>query len=79
MAIIDKYSKQELEQIVKQSFSYKEVIEKLGYQSRSGSNQNTVKNRLEKYNIDISHFRSTKNVAKRTEENVFCKNSTASQ
>ena len=79
MAIIDKYSKQELEQIVKQSSSYKEVIEKLGYQSRSGSNQNTVKNRLEKYNIDVSHFRSTKNVIKRTEENVFCKNSTASQ
>lgn len=78
MAIIDKYSKQELEQIVKQSSSYKEVIEKLGYQSRSGSNQNTVKNRLEKYNIDVSHF-TFKNGIKRTEENVFCKNSTASQ
>ena len=31
-AIIDQYSKQELEQIVQQSHTYKEVIEKLGYQ-----------------------------------------------
>ena len=78
-AIIDQYSKQELEQIVQQSHTYKEVIEKLGYQSRSGSNQNTVKNRIEKYGIDVSHFSSNVQPIKRTEENVFCVNSTASQ
>lgn len=55
-ALIDNYSKEELEQIVQQSFSIKEVIDKLGYSTHSGSNNNTVKNRIEKYQIDISHF-----------------------
>ena len=77
-AIIDKYSKEELEQIVKQSNSIKEVIGKLGYQTSGGRNSETVKNKLNKYNIDISHFSYTKGI-KRTEENIFIENSTASQ
>ena len=47
MAIIDNYSKEELKQIVKQSKSLKEVIDKLGYTTHSGSNNSTVKKRLE--------------------------------
>ena len=47
MAIIDKYSKEELENIVKNSYSLSEVITKLGYVTRSGSNNETVKKRLE--------------------------------
>ena len=31
----------------------KEVIDKLGYFTHSGSNNNTVKDRIEKYQIDI--------------------------
>lgn len=77
-ALVDKYSKEELEQIVSQSLSMKEVIDKLGYATHSGSNNNTVKDRLKKFNIDISHF-TTSNPIERTEENVFCENSTASQ
>ena len=78
MALVDKYTKEELEQIVKQSNSIKEVIDKLGYTTHSGRNSQTVKNRLIKYNIDFSHF-SYQGREKRNEENVFIKNSTASQ
>ena len=78
-ALIDEYSKEELEQIVKQSKSMKEVIDRLGYATHSGSNNNTVKSRIEKYNIDISHFVTYINPIQRTEENIFIENSTASQ
>ena len=78
-ALIDQYSKEELEQIVSQSLSMKEVIDKLGYATHSGSNNNTVKNRIKKYNIDISHFTTNQSIVQRTEENVFIENSTASQ
>lgn len=78
MAIIDNFSKEELQQIVESSSSIKEVIDKLGYATHSGSNNNTVKSRLEKYNIDISHFTIKKGI-ERNEENIFIKDSTASQ
>lgn len=77
-ALVDKYSKEELEAIVKSSNSIREVIDKLGYSTVSGNNSATVKNRIEKYGINTEHFTSVKGV-KRTVENVFIKNSTASQ
>ena len=78
MAIIDQYSKEELSQIVEQSFSLKEVIFKLGYSTVSG-NCNTVKDRIEQYEIDCSHFSLSTSPMKRNEENVFIEGSTASQ
>ena len=78
MALIDSYSKEELEEITKNSNSIKEVVKKLGYPSLSGNNNLTVKNRLEKYNIDTSHFTYPKHI-KRMPENIFIENSTASQ
>lgn len=78
MAIIDNFSEEELRQIVLNSTSMKQVIDKLGYSTHSGSNNNTVKARLKKYNIDISHFTTIKGI-ERNEENVFIENSTASQ
>ena len=78
MAIIDNFSEEELRQIVLNSTSMKQVIDKLGYATHSGSNSSTVKARLEKYNIDISHFTTIKGI-ERNEENVFIENSTASQ
>ena len=79
MALIDNYTKEELEEIVKNSKSIKEVISKLGYSTNGGSNSKTVKNRIEKYGISIEHFTSTVNPTIRTEENVFIEDSTASQ
>lgn len=78
MAIIDNYSKEELEQIVKQSNSIKQVLNKLGYSTVGGNNHKTVKDRIEKYNIDISHFSYVKGI-ERNEKNIFIENSTASQ
>lgn len=56
----------------------KEVIAKLGYKTSNGSNSHTVKKRLKKYNISTDHFLSVNGI-KRTEENVFCTNGTATQ
>ena len=78
MAKIDNFTEQELREIVENSFSMNEVIDKLGYATHSGGSHNTVKKRIELYNIDISHFGFVKGV-KRTEENIFIENSTASQ
>ena len=80
MAIIDNFTKEELEQIVQASKSYREVITKLGYATPGGNNHKTVKNRLEKYGITTDHFSigGEKGIT-RTEENVFCKDSTATQ
>ena len=77
-SLIDKYSKEELEQIVENSKSLTEVILKLGYSTASGRNAETVKIRLGKYNISTEHFSHKKGI-KRTPENIFCKNSTANQ
>lgn len=76
--IIDKYTKEELENVVKNSSSMREVIKKLGYATVGGNNNKTVKERIERYNIDISHFTKTKGI-ERNPDNVFVENSTASQ
>ena len=78
MAIIDNYTKEELEQIVQQSNSLSEVIDKLGYGTHNGGNSNTIKKRLEELNIDYSHFKYVKGI-ERNEDNVFIKDSTACQ
>lgn len=77
-ALVDNFTKEELEQIVKNSHSYRDVIKKVGYTTVSGGNTKTVRNRIEKYEIDTSHF-SNNGAMIRTEENVFCKDSTAAQ
>ena len=77
-ALVDNFTKEELEQIVKNSRSYRDVIKKVGYTTVSGGNTKTVRSRIEKYGIDTSHF-SSNGAMIRTEENVFCKDSTAAQ
>lgn len=77
-ALVDSYSKEELITIVNMCHSLREVLSKLGYTTVNGRNSNTVKKRLQKYNIDTNHF-SRGECTIRTEENVFCKDSTASQ
>ena len=77
-ARIDNFTIDQLKQLVAESNSFNDLIPKLGYNTRSGSNHNTVKNRLDKYGIDYSHFGNL-NRTERTEENVFIENSTATQ
>lgn len=80
MAIIDNFTEEELRQIVSESKSYREVVIKLGYSTPGGNNYKTLKERLEKYQIDTTHF-STKDSIKaiRTREDVFCDNSVVTQ
>lgn len=79
-AKVDLLSKEELEEIVDSSKTLQEVLRKIGYSSVSGANRNTVQKRIDKYNISTEHFtKGVSNGIQRTEENVFCVNSTATQ
>ena len=78
-AIIDRYTKEELMDIVKNSYSVREVISKLGYTTIHGSNYKTVWSRIEKYNIPTDHLEFFKAAGPRTNEDVFSENSTVSQ
>jgi hypothetical protein len=77
-SLVDNYTEDELRLIVNSSKSMKEVVGKLGYKTKNGSNHKTVIKRLNKYNISTNHFESAK-PTERTFENVFCINSTAVQ
>lgn len=75
--LVDMYTKEELQKIVDESSSMAEVVEKLGYKTKNGRNNDTVKKRLDKYQIETHFYHKTP--TKRTNENVFCLNSTATQ
>lgn len=51
----ENFSKEELEQFVKDSTSYAQVCEKIGY--KGGSGPKTVKEMIELYQFDTSHFK----------------------
>ena len=81
MSYIDNYTSKEIELIVKNSISYKDFARKIGYSNTpSGDTIKMIKNRLSEY--DTSHFEAVSGNnfrIKRTAENTFIKNSTASQ
>ena len=78
MGYFEKYSKEEIAAIVKHSVSFKDFARKIGYSnSPSGDTIKKLKEKLISY--DTTHFSSTKMTQKRTEENTFIQNSTASQ
>ncbi len=80
MALIDKYSKEELEKIVKASNSWRDLSRKLEYNCNSGDLKAVLQKRIKQYNIDTSHFTIVApNAIQRTKENVFVENSTANQ
>lgn len=74
---------QKLEQIVKESFTYSDVLRKFKL-SITGGNQNTLRFYIKKFNISVDHFNSkqflleSKYRGKRTYEEIFCINSEAS-
>ena len=78
-SLIDKYSKEELENIVSTSFSYAEVLSRLGYSTRNGRNHLTLKHRLEYYNISTTHFTYGSPKRNWTDEEIFCEDSMVSQ
>lgn len=78
-ALIDQYSQKELEDIVKSSFSYAEVLSKLGYSTVNGNNNFTLKKRLEFYKISTDHFSTLGRKTIWTDDEIFCENSKVSQ
>ena len=75
---LSQYSKEELQNIIKNSSSYKDALRKLGI-SASGDSYNSLRKRIEEEEIDVSNLKVKKPGIKRTEENVFVLNSTADQ
>lgn len=78
MALVDNYSKEELQEFVNQSNSYRDLLKLLGYISSNGNTYKIVKSRIEAFGINTSHF-SEYNHIERCPENIFIKNSNASQ
>ena len=52
----EKYSKEQLEQIIQESFSFREVAEKIGYNPDGGSGIAAVKEIVKHYNFNTEHF-----------------------
>lgn len=77
--LIDAYSKEALERIVQTSYSMAELSKKLGYQTTHGKNYETILKRINDFNISVAHFAPSRAKKTLNDENVFCKNSNASQ
>ena len=55
MSNLRPYTKEWLEELCADSFSYAEVLRKAG-RKQAGGNQTTLKKKIQEFNIDISHF-----------------------
>ncbi len=78
VSLVYQPSNEEFEEIVNNSNSYTEIGDKLGYSFKSGAIQSQIKKRIEELNLSVEHFKRKSPVI-RTEENIFIKDSTASQ
>lgn len=79
-SLIDNFNSEEFAKIVKTSTSYMECLNKMGYKSRSGSTYKILKNRIQKENLDISHFTGHAfGTTILTKEDVFTQNSKVDQ
>lgn len=67
------YSDEDFKIIVENSYSYKDCLRKIGYNSCSGDSMLQLKQKIKNLNIDISHFHS-KPARKITREEVFVSN-----
>lgn len=52
----EKFTKEEIEQFAKESYSYAELARKCGYDDHSGSYSSVIKDMVNQLNLDISHF-----------------------
>lgn len=76
--ILDRYTDEEFIRIIQNSYSYKECMENLGYNSYSGASTALLKQKIERLGISTEHFKSSKPRIL-TEDLVFCENSTVVQ
>ena len=79
MSLISEHNIELVKQLVKESSSIRELQIKLGYSPNSGVTS-TIVNYCKANNISLEHFTHLKKgFVKRSPENIFIKNSTASQ
>lgn len=72
MGKLRSYDKEWLEELCKDSSSYAEVLKKAG-RKQGGGSQQTLKKKIEEYQIDTSHFKGqgwNKGLTKETDERV---------
>ena len=85
--VLRPYTKEWLIELCKTSYSYAEVLRKAG-RKVAGGNQATLKKKIKEWDIDISHFTGQlwnkgltygehESIRGRSNEEIFCKNSTA--
>lgn len=78
--LMDRYSDEKFREIISNSYSYKEVMQKLGYKAYSGDSKTQLNKKIERLNIDISHFYCRKNPSmSRSDEEIFIENSPVDQ
>lgn len=77
-SLISQYTDEEFIQIWNMSSSIKNFSENLGYKTYTGDAGRRIRKRVDKLNLSDEHF-EIKRPIKRTKENIFCENSTASQ
>lgn len=79
-SIIGKYKPKEVEKIASNCTSMKQLAEQLGYSQNGGTSGKTISKYCKYYNISLEHFINLpKEVIKRNPENIFIKDSTATQ
>jgi hypothetical protein len=77
MTLIDRFSKEELIEIVNSCVNMKQLAQKLGYKSTGC--YSTIRNKCKELNISLEHFTGvSSDVVKRTTDNIFIENSDAS-
>ena len=80
ISLLDQYSDEDFINIVKNSYSMREISKKIGYSAISGDSLMKIRERIDLLNISCEHFnKNNKRLNKRTFENVFCQNSNATQ
>lgn len=82
MRIMDNFTREELQEIVQKSNSYKECLRIIGYKGISGDTLKAFRLKLNDLSIDTSHFNQEITLAvpkKYSNDIIFLENSTVSQ
>lgn len=79
--LINQYSKNQIQKILNESSTYKEALEKMGYENAVGSSYRTLKEFIKVNNLDTTHMshRAAISFRPNTDEDVFCENSKVTQ